>query len=42
MKISSLKLQAPLTVQPTITCQEAIDVMKKERYDQIPVVDESG
>lgn len=42
MKISSLQLQAPLTVQPTITCQEAIDVMKKEGYDQIPVVDENG
>lgn len=42
MKVSSLKLQAPLTVQPTITCQEAIDVMKKEGYDQIPVVDENG
>ncbi|GLV46443.1 Cystathionine beta-synthase [Carabus blaptoides fortunei] len=42
MKVSSLKLQAPLTVQPTITCQEAIDVMKQEGYDQIPVVDENG
>lgn len=42
MKVSSLKLQAPLTVQPNISCQEAIDVMKMEGYDQIPVVDENG
>ncbi|XP_020904552.1 cystathionine beta-synthase [Exaiptasia diaphana] len=41
-KISSLNLQSPLTVLPSITCQGCIDIMSKEGYDQIPVVDQTG
>nr|CAD7444065.1 unnamed protein product [Timema bartmani] len=42
LKVSSLGLDAPLTVLPTVTCQEAVDIMKKEGFDQLPVVDEGG
>ncbi|CAL4083979.1 unnamed protein product [Meganyctiphanes norvegica] len=41
-KVSVLPLSAPLTVLPIITCQEAISIMQKEGYDQLPVVDKEG
>ncbi|CAL4248117.1 unnamed protein product, partial [Meganyctiphanes norvegica] len=41
-KLSVLQLPTPLTVLPTISCQEAIAIMKKERCGQLPVVDNEG
>jgi len=41
-KVSSLNLQSPLTVLPTIKCQVCVDIMNREGYDQIPVVDQTG
>jgi len=41
-KVSVLPLCAPLTVLPTLSCQEAISIMQKEGYDQLPVVDNEG
>ncbi|XP_030833990.1 cystathionine beta-synthase-like [Strongylocentrotus purpuratus] len=40
--ISMLKLGAPLTVLLTVSCQDAIDIMNKNGFDQLPVVEESG
>ncbi|KAK2707542.1 cystathionine beta-synthase-like isoform X2 [Artemia franciscana] len=40
--VSHLKLQAPLTVMPDLCCQDAIDIMKKEGFDQLPVVENDG
>ncbi|XP_042865348.1 cystathionine beta-synthase-like isoform X5 [Penaeus japonicus] len=42
LKVSSLPLAAPLTVQPTIACEDAIAIMQREGYDQLPVVDHEG
>jgi len=42
LKVSAMKLQAPLSIVPTVTCQDAIDIMKKEGFDQLPVVDNQG
>lgn len=42
LPISMLKLGVPLTVLPTVSCQDAIDIMNKEGFDQLPVVEESG
>lgn len=42
MKVSSLNLEAPLSIVPSVSCQEAIDIMKKEGFDQLPVVDNGG
>ncbi|XP_057366168.1 cystathionine beta-synthase-like isoform X1 [Daphnia carinata] len=42
LKVSALNLQAPLSIVPSVTCQEAIDIMKKEGFDQLPVVDKEG
>ncbi|CAM1332226.1 CBS (predicted), partial [Pycnogonum litorale] len=42
LKVSSLSMDAPLTVLPEISVQEAIDIMKEEACDQLPVVDKFG
>lgn len=42
VKVNQLPLLAPVTVNPHITCQDAIDIMDREGFDQLPVVDESG
>ena len=42
MKMSSLNLNAPLTVQSTVTIQETLNLLTKEGFDQVPVVDEEG
>ncbi|KAL8566544.1 hypothetical protein ACOMHN_009758 [Nucella lapillus] len=40
--VSSLKLHVPLTVTPFVTLQETLDLLNKEGFDQVPVVDETG
>ncbi|KAG8182617.1 hypothetical protein JTE90_009980 [Oedothorax gibbosus] len=42
LKISCLNLTVPLTILPNASCQFAIDLMNKEGYEQLPVVDETG
>ncbi|XP_013883164.1 cystathionine beta-synthase [Austrofundulus limnaeus] len=42
LKLQSLNLSAPLTVQPTVTCQQTIKILKEKGFDQAPVVDETG
>jgi cystathionine beta-synthase len=42
VKVNQLPLLAPVTVNPHITCQDAIDIMDREGFDQLPVVNESG
>jgi len=42
VKVKCLKLKVPHLVTPTLTCQEAIEIMKAEGYDQLPVADGSG
>eukprot|EP00118_Oscarella_pearsei_P024586 m.306360 g.306360 ORF g.306360 m.306360 type:complete len:534 (+) comp41184_c0_seq1:70-1671(+) len=40
--VTDLKLNTPLTVLPDVTCSESIEILKKEGYDQLPVVSDSG
>lgn len=40
--VSDLKLEAPLTVQPSLTCAQCIDIFKANGYDQLPVVSADG
>ncbi|CAG0915194.1 unnamed protein product [Notodromas monacha] len=40
--VTALELNAPLTVLPMCSCQDAIEIMNKENFDQLPVVDESS
>lgn len=42
VKVEGLKLEVPRSVIPTVTCQDAIEIMKAEGYDQLPVADGSG
>lgn len=40
--VSALKLKAPLTVNPTVSIQDALRLLSREGFDQVPVVDETG
>jgi predicted transcriptional regulator len=42
VKVEGLKLKVPRSVMPNVTCQDAIEIMKAEGYDQLPVADGSG
>ena len=41
-KVSSLDLSAPLSILPSVTVEQAVDIMVKEGFDQLPVITESG
>jgi cystathionine beta-synthase len=36
--VSELPLQEPVTITPDVTCKEAVDILKKEGFDNLPVV----
>lgn len=40
--LSRLKLKHPFTVCPDMTCQTAVEIMNRETFDQMPVVNETG
>ena len=41
-KVSALELSAPFSVQPTVTVEQAVDIMVKEGFDQLPVLTPKG
>lgn len=41
-KVSSLELSAPLSIGPSLNVEETIQIMNKEGYDQLPVIDDGG
>jgi hypothetical protein len=40
--VSDLKLHAPMTVQPSLSCVQCIDILKTHGFDQLPVVSADG
>ncbi|KAK6168339.1 hypothetical protein SNE40_020895 [Patella caerulea] len=42
LKVSALSLRAPLTVLPTVTVQDTLDILNREGFDQVPIVDDNG
>jgi len=40
--VGNLNLESPLSVPPTVSVQDAIDVMKRKGFDQMPVVGNDG
>jgi len=42
LKVSSLELNAPMTVEPHMQCQHVLEILDREGFDQIPVTDASG
>ena len=41
-QVSSLELNAPMTVEPHVQCQHVLEILDREGFDQIPVTDSSG
>jgi len=42
MKVGALNLNAPLTVSTDVSIQETLNLLDKEAFDQVPVVDDNG
>ncbi|XP_043229370.1 cystathionine beta-synthase-like protein [Amphibalanus amphitrite] len=42
LRVSALKVTTPMTVLPEVTVQDAVDIMKTERFDQLPVINDAG
>lgn len=42
LPVSALNLAVPLTVSPDMTINEVLELLNKEGYDQVPVIDDSG
>jgi cystathionine beta-synthase len=40
--VSDLHVPTPVTVQPVVTCANAIEIMEEQGFDQLPVVDGDG
>jgi len=38
--VLELDLPTPMTIPPTMTCSNAVDIMSTHGFDQLPVVDE--
>merc|ERR1719452_89240 len=41
-KVSSLELSAPLSILPSVAVEQAVDIMVKEGFDQLPVLTAKG
>ncbi|KAM9317504.1 cystathionine beta-synthase [Gastrophryne carolinensis] len=42
VRVSALNLSAPLTVLPTVSCSQTIQLLRENAFDQVPIVSESG
>jgi hypothetical protein len=40
--VSDLTLQTPLTVNPDVTCERAVSILKSHGFNQLPVVEADG
>jgi len=40
--VADLKLQTPVTIAPSVSCKDAVDVLTKHGIDQLPVIDSSN
>jgi cystathionine beta-synthase len=41
-RVSELELQTPLTITPSVSCKEAVNLMTREGYSMVPVVSEDN
>jgi len=41
-RVSSLELSAPLSILPSVSVVQAIDIMSREGFDQLPVITKDG
>lgn len=42
LQVNQLNLRAPVTIGPKVPCQDALEIMDREAFDQLPVLNESG
>eukprot|EP00055_Hartaetosiga_balthica_P018515 m.134658 g.134658 ORF g.134658 m.134658 type:complete len:530 (+) comp9662_c0_seq1:65-1654(+) len=42
LPVSSIPQKTPVTINPDVSCEEAIKILKAEGFDQMPVVDAAG
>lgn len=42
LAVSSLNLAPPLTISPDVLVEDAVQIMRKRGFDQLPVVDKGG
>jgi len=40
--VSELKLNAPIVVEPDVTCEQCVDILNKNGYDQLPCLNKNG
>jgi len=41
-KVSCMELSAPLSINPSLSVEQTIEIMNKEGYDQLPVIDDNN
>lgn len=41
-KVSDITMTTPLTISSSVTCKEAISLLKRESYDMVPVIGRDG
>jgi cystathionine beta-synthase len=41
-QVSDLRLQTPITVAPSVTCNECVEILNKNGYDQLPCLSATG
>eukprot|EP00479_Gromia_sphaerica_P010775 TRINITY_DN506_c0_g1_i1.p1 TRINITY_DN506_c0_g1~~TRINITY_DN506_c0_g1_i1.p1 ORF type:complete len:112 (-),score=20.69 TRINITY_DN506_c0_g1_i1:309-644(-) len=39
LPVSHLKIPVPFTVLPTVACGEAVEILREQGFDQLPVID---
>lgn len=42
MPVTSMPQKFPMTLDPTVSCQNATEILKREGFDQMPVVGPQG
>ena len=42
LPVSALPQKFPMTLTPSVTCSDAVEILQREGFDQMPVVDEGG
>ena len=42
MPVTNMPQKFPMTLDPTVTCQNATEILKREGFDQMPVVGPKG
>lgn len=40
--VTTLPLQTPITVHSKVSCSEAVEILKRELIDQMPIVNDDG